>query len=187
MTQESAVLLGRVAALSVGGVFVGSGVTHLLGRDEFRRTLHRQRVFPQKFVGVVTALFPSFELVLGASLISLLFTPPLRELQGEIFAGAGLFGLLLAIYSGYLVMNRPGVPCGCGAVAEPATGLTVARAAVMAVIMLLSSQMSAPLQPLEVALTSFIALFGGTSISLILWSIPLALADAWSSFDEVTA
>lgn len=119
MTLEVVALASRFALASL---FLLAGLSKLVRRREFEAAVRRYEVLPPRFVPVVAALLPPFELLCGV-----LLAVGFGSVLAALLLAAVLVGFSVAV--GINLLRGRAIDCGCFTSAAPRriTWLTVSR------------------------------------------------------------
>lgn len=102
-----------LAGVAIGLLFLVSGFAKALEPDSFARAVEAHAIVPPGAVGVMSATFPWFEIVLG---VWCLWRVASGSHLARVFVPGATVLLVLAAYAWVLVLRPPSSPasCGCG-------------------------------------------------------------------------
>jgi hypothetical protein len=161
-----------IAMIATGIVclFLARAVLHkLASRSEFQATLAEYRLLPRSWTGWMSVLLVLAEAIaLGALVLS-----PSRQ------AGAGLAGLLFAVYAGAMAINllrgRSRIDCGCGNPGQALSWWLVSRNAVLMALCALAAF------PLQAQVSNLAEALAAAGCILVLWLAVLAFEQLLSN------
>lgn len=111
--------LYRILRISIGSVFIYSGVVKLADTNGFVRVISQFEFVPEQLLAPVALWLPVIELLAGAGL--------LFEIPGALTVIFGLLLMFVAVLS-YGILNDLDIECGCFSVEEVAARSSVIHA-----------------------------------------------------------
>jgi hypothetical protein len=170
-------LLSSIGAYLGSGLLTWAGVSHAAKQTELRQAIEEQRVVPQRLQSLTALSLALLETTLGLVGIAAVVSSGSvgsASVQRSLAVVAAWYSLL-ACYSLFLYLRRPGVPCGCGHSSASANGFTVARGWVLAALAFIGAMWADHLLPVspwssELAL----AIAASLALGMTLWLAPEA-------------
>ncbi|MDQ3964714.1 MAG: hypothetical protein M3277_12520 [Actinomycetota bacterium] len=167
-------LTASIGSYSSLSVLAFAGISHLRTSRRFAFAIQLQTGLRPSYARAVAAIVTAAEILLAAAGFTAIVVDSSGALRTAMVVVAGLYGAY-ALYSGFLVRRRPGVPCGCSSDDISTSIWVVARAGALGIAAGAASRSPGEVVEWAPSADFAIAAFSAGAFAVLLWNLPAAL------------